>query len=1151
MSKRQVRLFANDGAWSSAALVMALGTASVMAQSTGATVDGTVKDNSGAPVAGATVTIVNTATNQPTEQKSNDQGQFTLLSLQPGSYRLTIVAGGFKTYEQNGIVLEVGQHATQNVAMQLGKVQETLTVHSDVAGLDTVASTVSDEVNGHSLRNLPLNTRNPYGLAALVPGFQGSTGDDYNSNSVSIDGGRQGYTDTLVDGTPVGFPTVNGNSGVGVIPSVDAIGEYRVQAQNYAAEYGRTAGGIFNMVYKSGTNQFHGTAFEFLRNSEFDANHFFSNMRSARLPAFHRNQFGGVLDGPIYRDKTFFLLSTELLRQNQFQQITTTVPTLLQRSGDFSQTYGSNGKLTTIYNPFSTRLNPSYGQPNGGSRYIRDPFPGNVVPAALMSKVAQSVMQYYPMPTSTGNVLTNANNYFATGSTVTQTNAWDVRVDENMSDTQKVFARYSDRYYSSAPNPLFPKFQAVAEGLINSEDYARGLTVGYTNALDARTVLDMRLGFSRTLYNYLNNSLGFQDSTLGLPGALDAASGPALFPTFTASGGYTTLGNEGNRHNAFMDYSLLGSLTMVRGPHTIKFGFDGRLLRVNDNESNDSSGFFQFSQAFTQGPDPQTASVNAGNAIASLLVGTGTGDLIQDFKNVASQSYYTAEYLQDDWRVTNKLTLNLGVRYDLDTPRTERYNRMNYFNPTIASPLANLIPGLKGGLVFVGTPGHSRHQYDMDTNNVAPRVGFAWSPIPATVVHGGSAIVYGPSAQAAAGTVGPYGFRVQNTWASSEGNNGITPLNTLDNPFPQGFQPPPGAADGLLTGTGSQIEGVVRNTPTPYSEQFELDVQQSLNHSTVFDIAYVGNRSRKQQQSREGGIDWDQLPVSDLSYGSTLADQVPNPYYGSIGVAPFNGPTIARSQLLRPYSQFTSVLPLFFSGGNIQYDALQLRLKKRLQNGVQVQASYVWARNFDNGTNHQNSYDPMGDYAVSSQDIRQRFVASYTYNLPFGHGMHFGNSLSRPMELVAGGWQVNGVTTLQGGTPLQISANNVSGIGNPAEYANWNRQNPTLSGAVHNRVAHYFNTADFSQPAAFTLGNAPAYLNQLRGPGLDDTDLSIFKTFEATDRLNVEFRTEAFNVFNHPQFSGPDSNVTDTGFGQITSQANNPRQIQFGLKLLF
>jgi hypothetical protein len=236
MSKRQVRLFANDGAWSSAALVMALGTASVMAQSTGATVDGTVKDNSGAPVAGATVTIVNTATNQPTEQKSNDQGQFTLLSLQPGSYRLTIVAGGFKTYEQNGIVLEVGQHATQNVAMQLGKVQETLTVHSDVAGLDTVASTVSDEVNGHSLRNLPLNTRNPYGLAALVPGFQGSTGDDYNSNSVSIDGGRQGYTDTLVDGTPVGFPTVNGNSGVGVIPSVDAIGEYRVQAQNYAAE---------------------------------------------------------------------------------------------------------------------------------------------------------------------------------------------------------------------------------------------------------------------------------------------------------------------------------------------------------------------------------------------------------------------------------------------------------------------------------------------------------------------------------------------------------------------------------------------------------------------------------------------------------------------------------------------------------------------------------------------------------------------------------------------------------------------------------------------------------------------------------------------------------------------------------------------------
>jgi hypothetical protein len=1113
-------------------------------------VDGIVRDVNGTPVAGATVTIVNTATNQSTIEKADTRGQYTLLNLQPGTYRMTVIAGGFETYRQQGILLEIGQHATQNVALQVGGVQSTVTVQADVTGLDTIASTVSDEVNGPSIRNLPLNTRNPYALAELVPGFQGTTGDDYNSNSVSIDGGRQGYTDSLVDGSPAGFPTVNGNSGIGVIPSVDAIGEYSVLAQNYPAEYGRSAGGIFNMVFKSGTNQFHGTLFEFLRNSEFDANDFFSDMHKAPLPAFHRNQFGGVLDGPIYRDKTFFLLSTELLRQNEFTQVTTSVPTLLQRAGDFSQTFASNGAPVTIYNPFSTRLNPVYGQP-GQSRYIRDPFPGNVVPAALMSKVAQNVMNYFPLPTSSGNSLTGANNFFASGSTVTQTTAWDVRVDHNISDTQKIFARYSNRFYSSAPNPLFPKAQAVAEGLINGEDFAKGFTVGYTDSLDQRDILDVRLGFARTLYNYLNNSLGFQDPTLGLPSDIDAAGATALFPTFTASGGYTTLGNEGNRHNAFMDYSLLGSLTMVRGPHTIKFGFDGRMLRINDHESDDSSGFFQFSQGFTQGPDPQTASTIAGNAIASLLLGTGTGDEIQNYKDVATQSFYTAEYLQDDWRATPRLTLNLGVRYDLDTPRTERYNRMNYFDPTAASPLDTLVPGLAGGLVFVGTPGHSRHQYNMDINNLAPRIGFAYSPTPTTVVHGGGAIVYGPSAQAAAGTVGPYGFRVQNSWASSVGNNGITPLNTLDNPFPQGFQPPPGAANGLLTGIGSQIEGVIRNTPTPYSEQWGLDVQQSLNRSTVCDMAYMGNRARKQQQSREGGIDWDQLPVSDLSYGASLSDQVPNPYAGTIPIAPFNGATIARSQLLRPYSQYTSVLPLFLSGGNIQYDALQLRLERRLANGLQVQASYVWARNFDNGTNHQDSYNPMGGYAVSSQDIRQRLVASYLYNLPFGRAQTFGSHLSRPLDLVAGGWQLNGITTLQGGTPLQISATNASGLGNPVEYANWNYQNPSISGPVKNRVSHDFKTADFTQPAAFTLGNAPAYLNELRSPGYDNTDFSIFKIFPVTEQLHIEFRTEAFNVFNHPQFSSPDSTVTDNSFGEITSQANNPRQIQFGLKLLF
>ncbi len=974
-------------------------------QETGASLLGVVHDASGGLVNGATVTATNLATNSRSVQTSDQKGEYSLVNLEPGTYSLTVETSGFEKYAQTGIRLDLGQHASLDINLKVGSVQQTVSVDSDVSGIDTVSSQVSDEVNGISLRELPLNARNPYQLVTLVPGFAGSTGDDYNSNSFSINGTRQGYTDVLVDGSPAGFPTVNGNSGIGVFPSIDAIGEYRVLAQNYAAEYGRTAGGIVNVVFKAGSNQFHGTLFEFIRNNDLDSNDYFSNMHDKPLPAFHRNQFGGMFSGPIFHDKTFFLLSTELLRQNAFQSVTATVPTDLQRQGDFSQTFGPNGQLVTIYNPFTTRPNPN------GSGFIRDAFANNIIPANLLSSVGLKAIAYYPEPNTAGNPITNANNYFANGSTVTQTTAWDVRVDHTLSPKQKIFGRYSNRYYSSAPNPLFPQQDAVAEGLINGEDFARGFTFGHTLTLNEKTLLDTRLGFARTLYNYLNTSLGFQASTLGLPGTLDAAGGTPTFPVFSPAG-YTGLGNNGNRHNAFMTYSLLSSLTMIRGPHTFKIGFDGRLIRVNDHESADASGNFSFGTNFSQGPDPNAASANTGNGIASMLLGTGTGDLIQAYKDDASQSYYFAEYLQDDWRVNSKLTLNLGVRYDLDTPRTERFNRMNYFDPTAQSPLAAELPGLSGGLVFVGTPGHSRYQYRADTNNFAPRLGFSYAALPGTVVHGGAAIVYGPSAQAAAGTVGPYGFRVQNTWVSTL--DGITPFNTLDNPFPNGFQPPPGAAAGLLTGVGGQIEGVIRNTPTPYAIQWNLDVQHQLSRDTTVDIAYVGNRGRKQQQSREGGIDFDQIQASYLSLGSALEAPVANPFYGFITAGSLNQPTTTRGQLLRQFPQFTSMLPLFLSGGNTQYDALQIRVNKRFNQGLQVQASYVLAKNFDNGTNHQDSFNPMADFAVSSQDMHQRFVASYVYQLPFGRGQRFGSNMTRWEDLAVGGWQINGITHAAG-----------------------------------------------------------------------------------------------------------------------------------------
>jgi len=1112
------------------------------AQSVGASLVGEVKDTGGQVVGDAAVTAINTATNARTVQKTNDKGEYTLLNLPPGTYSLHIEAAGFRGYDQTNIRLDLNQHATQDVTLQVGQVDQTVMVNADVSGLDTISPQVSDEVNGKQLRELPLNTRNPYALLELVPSYSGSTGDDYNSNSFSISGGRQGYHDTLVDGTPAGFPTVNGNSGIGIFPSIDAIGEFHVLAQNFPAEYGRTLDGIINVVFKSGANQFHGTAFEFIRNSALDSNSYFANLHNQPLPLFHRNQYGGELSGPIFKDRTFFMVSTELLRSNQSTEITNTVPTDAERHGDFSQ----SGE--TIYNPFTTRCAVAGQSPC--LQYIRDPFPNNVIPSNLLNSVALKALAYYPEPNVPGATV---NNFFATGGSPTATTAWDVRVDHTIDDRQKLFVRYSNRVFESNPQNLWPGQTAVAEGLIDGEDFSRGLTAAYTLIPKSNMIFDTRLGFSRTLYNYLNKSLGFDETTLGLPGNINQFGGVPLFPVFSPQA-YTGLGNNGNRHNAFMTYSLLSSLTWTHGQHTFKFGFDGRLIRVNDHESADSSGNFTFGTNWTQ--QPNNAVAHQGDGVASFLLGTGTGDMIQHFKDVATQSYYFAGYAQDDWHILQPLTLSIGLRYDIDVPRTERYNRMNYFDPTVTSPLALNAPGLQGGLVFVGVDGRSRHQYNIDANNFAPRVGFAYQANKNTVVHGGGAIVYGPSAQAAAGTVGPYGFRVQNNWISSLNNDGIHPntASLLDNPFPQGFQNPPGATNGLLTGVGGQIEGVLRNTPTPYVVQYTLDVQQQLPGNTTFNITYVGDRGRKQQQSREGGIDFNQVPAAEiLAQGANLETAVANPYYGSITTGgAINGPTTTVAQLLKQYSQFTSVLPLFLAGGDNQYDALQLRLKKRFSQGLQVDASYVWGKNYDNGTNHQDSFNPLRDYAVTSYDIRQRFIVSYIYDLPFGRGRQFGSSFNGVENAILGGWQINGITTLQGGNPLQISAsNNLSSFNVQTLYADNDGQNATLHGDIHKRLSAYFNKADFSQPQPYHLGNGPAYYDNLRGPGLASTDLSLFKEFHAVERLNVQFRAEAFNAFNHVQFGNPDTTVTDVAFGTITSQSNLPRQIQFGLKLLF
>lgn len=1124
--------------------LLACSTAAWPQTSTG-TIIGTVTDGSGAVVANANVTVTNAGTSSKLEVTTNAEGDYTAPLLPPGDYAVAVSAPGFKAFSQTGIRVQIQQQARVDVALQVGAVSESVQVKGDAAVVEATSSSVGKVVDNKRIADLPLNTRNVYSLVNLTPGLAGSIGNAHNGVSFSVNGARGGTFDVLVDGSSGAFPTVNGFAGVSVFPSVDAVAEFKLQAQNFPAEFGRSMTAVLNLLYKSGGNNFHGGAFEFLRNSVLDANNYYANQRGVGLSSFKRNQFGGNLGGPILRNKLFFLTAFEGLRERSFSERLTTVPTALERNGDFSQTRATATQGITIFDPFTTRPNPS------GSGSIRDAFPGNLIPSNRWDPVARNVMKYYPTPNLAGDSI-GRNNFYGTGSAQFNTDNFDIRVDHNLTDRQRLFGRFSYRKYFNGPPQLFPGATGIAEGRINNNDFGRNAVVDYTNTVTPTALLNLRVSFARNRFLYDNQGLDFVPSSLGLPSALDSAVDRLMFPRFDVST-QTSLGGGDHRQSGFNNYGLAGSFTKLSGNHTIKAGYEGRMLRINVWEAR-AAGTFGFTAAMTQGPNPAVSSSSAGFGFASFLLGAGTsGNFYQNWKNVAANSFYHAFYIQDDWRITRKLTLNLGLRYDFDTPRTERFNRMSWFDPSLASPLASVAgySNLKGALRFVGADGNGRSQYTGDYNNFAPRLGLAYQIDNKTAVRAGFAQLFGPSTLAAQGTVGPYGFRVESTWVTSL--DGFTPLNLLNNPFPAGFPPVPGSSLGARTALGSNLDAPLSNTNTPYTLQYNFTVQHELPGAILLEVAYVGNRGRQLSRGGEGGFTLNQLDPSLLSLGPQLNQLVDNPFFGQPNVGGvIANRQVSRAQLLRPYPQYGSIYPLFSQGATSDYNALQTTFSKRYAKGITFEGSYTWAKAIDTGTSYQNSYDVLGSRSISSVDVPHRLVFGGVYELPVGRGRRFGTNMSRTVDAVIGGWQVNGIYTLQSGNPLGISANGTAALFSEAARANNNGQRASLSGDAHARLDRWFDTSVFSQPAPYTLGNLTPLIADLRNHYTNNLDLSVFKQFKLTEKFSLQFRAEAFNSLNRVRFASPNTNVNGgANFGRVTAQANDPRQLQFGLKLLF
>lgn len=1138
------------------------------AQVVSATLQGTVQDATGATIPRAKVTALNTSTGIITRTETNESGRFVFASLEPGGpYTITAEAPGFDTEIRSGIHLVINQIVDLNVPLRIGGSVQKVEVNSDVTQLETSSAAIGQVIGNRSVENLPLNQRNVWSLLFLMPGVTGSVTYQYNSMNMSVNGGRPGTTNLLVDGIPGSPPLIVPIGSLGIFPSVDSVQEFKVLTNGYPAEFGRSGSGIVNVILKSGTNQLHGSLFEFLRNSALDANTYFADRSGTPLPSFKRSQFGGSLDGPVYipklyngKSKTFFLFSYEGLRQGTESEVTTTVPTALQRSGDFSQTFNAAGKQVLIYDPETTVAS--------GTGYVRESFLDetgkNAIPANRIDLVASNIIQYYPLPNQPGGA-GGVNNFFASGVANLNIDTFDAKVDEVIDEKNRLFARYSRRNLTSPPLLLFPKPDQIAEGGQAQPQTSNSAAIDYTLTPNANFVVEIPFGFSRTAIDFTPVSAGFNPSTeLGFPGYIAANADHLLFPGI-APANYYTLGDAAQgqtRAGGFTVFSLGINNTKILGNHVLVFGGEGRLLQANDVESGASTGNFSFTNAITQGPNPNVATSTGGNSIASLLLGIGSGTMQINSKNAATASKYYGAYIQDDWKALPRLTLNLGLRYDLDIPRTERYNRMETFDPFVPSPLAAQtgLTGLTGGVVFSGIDGNSRRQFSPQWANFGPRVGFAYQLDTNTVVRGAYGVYFGPSIRSAFATIGQEGFGSTTTYTGSP--NGLTPSVYLSNPFPSGLNLPTGSSQGLLTGIGSSFENpLTGDNKVGYTQNWDLDIQRQLPFNVLVDAAYVGSHGVHLNKSGENDWNANQLTSSALALGSQLQQSVANPFYGIIQTGAESGKTIPRSYLEAPFPQFTAVYLSYLSGGYELYNSFQLKVDKRLSNGLNFLVSFTGQKQLDDysGIENvgnitggiQNIYNPQAEYAVSSNDISKSLVISGVYALPFGRGQQLGANWSRPLDALVGGWQINGILTEHTGFPLSPSTQNTSNSGSNVLRPNLTGVSPVVHGSVRSRLNGYLNTAAFSQPAPFTFGDAPRTLSDVRAPGTHNLDFSVFKNFTAMEKVNVQFRAEAFNLLNQVVFSSPNMVFTSGQFGVITSQANTPREIQFALKVLF
>jgi hypothetical protein len=1124
--------------------------AAVLAQTTTASLNGVVTDTQQGRLPGATVTARNQATLETRQEVTDQDGRFVFSQLPPGPYEVTAELSGFRRYKQVDLPLRANQAAELTIALEVGGIEDEVKVTAPTVALDTRSANQAVTLTNRMVSELPQGTRTPF---AAILGLAGTTtrifgnfqnaNQDQLFNGFALNGGRDLSSLVLIDGAPA---TAGDWGGLIVSPSPESVQEMQVARNAYDAEFGRSGGGVVNIVTRGGSSEFHGGGWEFFRNDSMDANSWGNNRAGAEKQDFRRHQFGGQLGGPISRgNRLFFYGSWEGLRET-FPAETglLRVPTELERQGDFSQTRNPDGSLAVIYNPFSTRPDPD----NPG-QFIRDPFPGNRIPQERIDPAGARVVALMPMPNRAGDPITHEGNFFAAGTGTNNRDEFDTRVDWARTDKHTLSVRVSFAPRAGG-EPAALLGNAIEADPIARNPRLHG-TISNTFVPNDKWVINVLFG----------SGYWREETTPRSAGVLDAASiglDPSLFqaPVLPAFGvfGYTDVSNTGNnqiRSFPRTTTSLQGNATRQMGNHSLRFGVWWESNLVNNVDRH--GGSFFFSRAMTSGPIASSDATTSGNGLASLLLGTGDGGFSRFAADMAASLRYYAGYVQDVWTVTDRLTINAGLRYEVQRPATERFDRIAWFNPDVRNPLSDEVGmDLRGGFEFATED--DRGQWEQDWNDFAPRLGAAYKITDKLVARAGYGIFYATTSSLYTFDPVP-GVSNENTWNAA---NGFFPVNLLRNPFPQGVDKEAVGNAGLLTSVGGEEGQVWLREPhdTPYKHQYSVDLQYQLNPNTVVEIGYSGFQARNFLFGNPSNFN--QIDPSHLSLGNALNEQVANPFFGVItGDSGLAQETVPRAQLLKPFPHFAHVgLSRSLPGAEGSFNALNLKLARAFSDGLAVIATYQYSKNIDNASQDQgwanndqwrDQYNKELERSVSAHDIPHSFAMSLIYEVPVGRDRKYGQSLPAVAEAILGGWQVSSIIRLSSGYPEAIrTESNIEDFGFQV-----NRPNQVGDARLDDRTPErFFNTDAFQQPAPFTIGTADRYPSDLREEPIRNVDLTASKRFAVRD-YTLEFRADILNVFNHPQFGFLDTFLGSPTFGQATGTVNSARNVQLGLRFRF